>query len=297
MPGVSQDEGSGWSRNFWLVSLWKNMNRLLPGLALVVSWILLLLYGSPLLFFLVMALVIGIGAYEYARMVVPDQGLGFRMVFIALSLFPSFGAGCFPSLGLTGGLLLSFLLLSAYILYSYRQLPDPLLFFSRAFFGVGYVGFLGAHLLLLQQLPEGSSWILVLTAITAGSDSGAYYSGRRFGRRKLCPAVSPKKTVEGAVGGMIAGVILAIIMALVLRLQVSWLFLAPAAILLTGVGIIGDLTESIIKRATSTKDSGTLLGGHGGVLDRVDSLLFAGPVLYYLLLGYQGLHGALVVIP
>jgi phosphatidate cytidylyltransferase len=297
MLGVLQDEDSAGSLGFRLVSSWKNMNRLLPGLALVVSWILLLLYGSPLLFLFVMALVIGIGANEYARMVVPDQGLGFRIFFIILSLFPSIGVGFFPFLGITGGLLLSFLLLSAYILYSYRQLQDSLLSFSRAFFGVGYVGFLGAHLLLLQQLPEGGSWILVLTAITAGSDSGAYYSGRRFGRHKLCPSVSPKKTVEGAVGGVIAGVILAIGMALVLRLEVSWLFLAPAAILLSGIGIVGDLTESIIKRATATKDSGTLLGGHGGVLDRVDSLLFAGPVLYYLLLGYQGLHGALVVIP
>ena len=273
------------------------MNRLLPGLALVACWLLLLLYGSSLLFFLVMSLVIGIGADEYVRMIAPEQGIGFRTFFVALSLLPSLGLGFFPSLGLTGGLLLSFLLLSAYIIYFYSQLQDSLLFFSRAFFGVGYVGFLGAHLLLLHQLPEGGSWLLVLTAITAGSDSGAYYCGRRFGRHKLCPLVSPNKTVEGAVGGLIAGVIMAIIMALLLRLEVSWLFLVPAAILLTGVGIVGDLTESIIKRATSTKDSGTLLAGHGGVLDRIDSLLFAGPVLYYLLLGYQGLQGVSMVAP
>ncbi len=270
------------------------MSRLIPGLALAACWLLLLLFGPFLLFFLVMALVILIGAQEYARMAFPGESISFRAFFVALALLPSLCVGFVPSLGLTGGLLLSFLLLTTYILYRYSQLQDALLFFSRAFFGLSYVGFLGAHLVLLHQLPEGSSWILVLTAITAGSDSGAYYSGRALGKHKLCPRVSPNKTVEGAIGGLMAGVVVAALMTLLLRLQVSWFFLVPATILLTGVGIVGDLTESIIKRATGTKDSGTLLGGHGGVLDRVDSLLFAAPVLYYLLFVY---HGVSVVSP
>ncbi|MEK6201422.1 MAG: phosphatidate cytidylyltransferase [Desulfobulbaceae bacterium] len=264
------------------------MNRLIPGLALILCWLLLLLYGSFPLFFPVIALVVLIGGLEYARMAFPEKGGAFRFSFAALALLPSLCIGLFPSLGLTGGLLLSFLLLTCHILYSYSKIEDALSFFSRALFGVCYVGFLGAHLLLLYQLPEGSSWILVLTAITAGSDSGAYYCGRAFGKHKLCPLVSPNKTVEGAIGGLVAAVAVAVLMVMLLSLQVNWFFLVPAAILLTGVGIVGDLTESIIKRATGTKDSGTLLGGHGGVLDRVDSLLFAAPVLYYLLLIYQG---------
>ncbi|MDO8947298.1 MAG: phosphatidate cytidylyltransferase [Desulfocapsaceae bacterium] len=263
------------------------MNRLIPGLALVACWLLLLLYGSFLPFFLVMALVIWIGAQEYARMAFPEKDRTFRIFLAILALLPSLSVAYVPSLGITGGLLLSILLLSFYILYYYSQLQDPLLFFSRAFFGVTYVGFLAAHLLLLYLLPEGSSWILVLTAITAGSDSGAYYCGRALGKHKLCPLVSPKKTIEGAIGGLVAGVAVAVLVAMLLRLQVSLFFLIPAAILLAGIGIVGDLTESIIKRATGTKDSGTLLGGHGGVLDRVDSLLFAGPVFYYLLVFYQ----------
>jgi phosphatidate cytidylyltransferase len=270
------------------------MSRLIPGLALAVCWLLLLLYGPFLLFFLVMALVIMIGAQEYARMAFPEESIFFRAFLVALALLPTLCLAFVPALGLPGGLLLSFLLLTGYILYRYSQLQDALLFFSRAFFGVSYVGFLGAHLVLLHQLPEGSSWILVLTAITAGSDSGAYYSGRALGRHKLCPRVSPNKTVEGAMGGLVAAIVVAVIMTLLLRLQASWLFLVPVTILLTGVGIVGDLTESVIKRATGTKDSGTLLGGHGGVLDRVDSLLFAAPVLYYLLVMYQGVS---VVLP
>jgi phosphatidate cytidylyltransferase len=271
------------------------MNRLLPGLALAVCWLLLLLYGSFSPFFLIMSLIISIGAQEYARMVFTEKTLSFHFFFAVLALLPALGAGFFSSSGLAGGLFCSFLLLTGYILSCYSQLQDSLLFFSRAFFGICYIGFLGAHLLLLHQLPEGSSWILVLTAITAGSDSGAYYCGRSFGRHKLCPLVSPKKTVEGALGGLVAGVAVAVLMVIFLRLEVSWLFLAPLAIVLTGIGIVGDLTESIIKRATGTKDSGTLLGGHGGVLDRVDSLLFAAPVLYYLLFVYQNFTA--VIIP
>ncbi len=271
------------------------MSRLIPGLALAACWLLLLLYGPFLLFFLVMILVISVGAQEYSRMVFPERRTLFQVFFAVLALLPTLCIGLVPSLGLTGGLLLSLLLLTGYILYRYSQLQDALLFFSRAFFGVSYVGFLGAHLVLLYQLPAGSAWILVLTAITAGSDSGAYYSGRALGKHKLCPRVSPNKTVEGAIGGLAAGVVMAVLMTLLLRLQVSWFFLVPATIFLAGVGIVGDLTESIIKRATGAKDSGTLLGGHGGVLDRVDSLLFAAPVLYYLLLVYY--QGVSVVTP
>ena len=232
------------------------MSRLIPGLALAACWLLLLLYGPFLLFFLVMALVISVGAQEYARMAFPEEGFRFRVFFAVLALLPTLCVGFAPSLGLTGGILLSFLLLTIYIFYRYSQLQDALLFFSRAFFGVIYVGFLGAHLGLLHRLPEGSSWILVLTAITAGSDSGAYYSGRALGKHKLCPRVSPNKTVEGAIGGLVTGVVVAVLMTLLLRLQVSWFFLVPATILLTGVGIVGDLTESIIKRATGSRIPG-----------------------------------------
>jgi phosphatidate cytidylyltransferase len=279
---------------FWSVLSEINMSRLIPGLALAACWLLLLLYGHFLLFFLVMAVVIMVGAQEYIKMALPEEDIFFRVYFAVLSFFPVLCAGFIPSLGLPGGLLLSLLFLTGYILYYYSRLQDALLFFSRVFFGISYVGFLGAYLVLLYQIPEGSSWILVLTAITAGSDSGAYYSGRAFGKNKLCSKISPNKTVEGAVGGLVTGIVVAVLMTILLRLQVSWFFLVSATIILTGVGIVGDLTESIIKRATGSKDSGTLLGGHGGVLDRVDSLLFAAPVLYYLLRIYQGVS---VVIP
>jgi phosphatidate cytidylyltransferase len=155
-------------------------------------------------------------------------------------------------------------------------------------FGVVYVGVLASYLVLLRQYPEGGSWLVVLSAVTAGSDSGAYYFGSTFGKRKLCPNISPKKTVEGALGGLLCGLVAACVSASLLLDTVDWLFVGMAAVLLTGVGILGDLTESMIKRGTGTKDSGTLLAGHGGVLDRIDSLLLTAPVLYYLLLFVGG---------
>ncbi len=287
MPDTPKDERTGLP--LWFSVFRLNMNRLIPGLILALCWLLLLLHGSFLLFLLIIIPVIAIGGHEYIKMAFPEKDVSSHLFLKILVLFPALGACYFLSQGLTAGLFLSLLVLTCYILYSYRQIDDPLMFFSRSFFGVMYVGFLGSYLLLLHQLPEGSSWLLVLTAITAGSDSGAYYCGRRFGKHKLCPLVSPNKTIEGAIGGIVAGIAGAVLMAFLLKVQVGLLFLIPAAVLLTGVGIVGDLTESVIKRATGTKDSGTILRGHGGILDRVDSLLFAGPVLYYLLVWYQHL--------
>jgi phosphatidate cytidylyltransferase len=285
MPGILKDESTDLS--LWFSVFRHNMNRVIPGLLLALCWLLLLLHGSFLLFLLVIIPVIAIGGHEYIKMAFPEKDITSRAFLKILIVFPALGACYFSSQGVAGGLFLSLLLLTFYIIYSYQRIDDPLLLFSRALFGVMYVGFLGSYFLLLHRLPEGSSWLLVLTAITAGSDSGAYYCGRRFGKHKLCPLVSPNKTIEGAIGGMIAGVAGAVLMAFLLKVQFSLWFLIPAAVLLTGVGIIGDLTESMIKRATGTKDSGTILRGHGGVLDRIDSLLFAVPVLYYLLVWVQ----------
>lgn len=263
------------------------MNRLIPGLALALGWLFLLLSNSLPLFFLALFVIMFIGGHEYMKMAFPRMSGVARFFLASLVLFPLLGSWFPGTQGLAGGLLLSFFLLSLVVLWSYSRIEDPFLFFSRSFLGIGYVGVLGAFLLSLHHLPEGNRWLLILTAITAGSDTGAYYCGRRFGKSKLCPSISPNKTIEGAVGGMVAGTFGAVLMALLLRVEVGLLFLVPVALLLTCVGIVGDLTESVVKRATATKDSGSLLGGHGGVLDRVDSLLFAAPVLYYFLIWHR----------
>jgi phosphatidate cytidylyltransferase len=179
--------------------------------------------------------------------------------------------------------LASFFALTCYILYRYKDIADSYNLFCRFVFGALYIGVLGAHLVLLRFQPDGGSWLIIASAITACSDSGAYFVGKAMGKKKLCPNISPNKTVEGAVGGVLCGITGAVFFALLLLPTVNWLFLIGAAFFLAIVGIAGDLTESIIKRGTATKDSGHCLAGHGGVLDRVDSLLFVCPSLYYLL--------------
>jgi phosphatidate cytidylyltransferase len=126
---------------------------------------------------------------------------------------------------------------------------------------------------------------LLLIIVVVASDSAQYYAGRAFGRHPLSPTLSPKKTVEGAVGGLLAG-------ALTLALLGHWWWpAAPAALrfglgaLLVVLGITGDLFESMLKRAAGVKDSAALIPGHGGVLDRIDALLFAAPV-YYTMMRY-----------
>lgn len=260
------------------------MNRVLPGLALAICWLLLLLKGSTVLFAVVLLPALAIGAYEYGRMSLAEDSFKQSAFLALLSVFPLIFQLFYPELGLDDGFVLGFMLLAFWTLATYRQGFDSYAFLARGTFGLVWVGFMGAHLYLIRCLPEGNVWLLILTGITAGSDSGAYYVGRAFGKHKLSALISPKKTVEGAVGGIVTGVLVASTLAVLLLDSVPWLFVVLTAIVLGIIGICGDLTESVIKRATGTKDSGTILGGHGGILDRADSMLFAAPVLYYLLL-------------
>ncbi len=246
-------------------------------------WLLLLLKGSFTLFALVLIAGLVIGAYEFGKMTLSDDSFLSSAVLAFLSVIPLLSVSIAPQLGINGGLVLSFLLLSFWTLATYKKDFDSYGFFSCCSLGLLWVGFLGAHLVLIRAMPDGNYWLLILTGITAGSDSGAYYSGRAFGKHKLSPLISPNKTIEGAVGGIVTGMIIAILLSILFLDSVPWLFVLVSSIFLAVVGICGDLIESVIKRATGTKDSGTILGGHGGVLDRSDSILFAAPVLYYLL--------------
>ncbi len=148
--------------------------------------------------------------------------------------------------------------------------------------GVVYIPLLASYLVRLRNADHGGAWLFCLLVVVAAGDIGAYYFGSYLGRHKLCPAVSPKKTVEGAAGGLVGNLLAGACFKLWLLSRVGW-FQMAAFVLAAGIlGQVGDLFESAFKRSSGIKDSGRLLPGHGGFLDRIDALLFAAPAAYFL---------------
>jgi phosphatidate cytidylyltransferase len=146
-----------------------------------------------------------------------------------------------------------------------------------------YIPFLLSHVLLLFRMPSGRRWIFFLFFVIFAGDTGAYYAGHRWGRHKLWPAVSPGKTVEGAVGGLLSSLAIALLVGkLLLSLgEFGITFLLSVGFIIALAGQMGDLMESMIKRVSQVKDASSILPGHGGLLDRLDSLIFAFPLTYY----------------
>jgi phosphatidate cytidylyltransferase len=156
-------------------------------------------------------------------------------------------------------------------------------------FGVLYVFLLGGHLIAIKTgFSEALSKHLLafFFLVLMGSDSAAYYGGRAFGRHKLAPTISPGKTWEGAVAGMLASLLLAAAAHYWFFLELPLKLALPLAAVMNVVGVLGDLTESALKRGVAKKDTAQILPGHGGMLDRIDSLLFNAPLIYYFALAY-----------
>lgn len=154
------------------------------------------------------------------------------------------------------------------------------------FLGVIYVAFLGGFLVATRVgFENGANLSTHLLAyfflVIFGSDAGAYFAGRALGKHKLAPTISPGKTVEGLVGGLVAAAGFAALATVWFFRELPFQWSIPLAVILAAVGVLGDLCESAMKRGAKTKDAASILPGHGGLLDRLDSLLFGAPILYY----------------
>ncbi len=147
--------------------------------------------------------------------------------------------------------------------------------------GVTYVGFLGSHLVPLRDLDDDGDWVLLAVFSTFAADTAAYFVGRTIGRTRITPAISPGKTLEGTIGGLVVGFAAVFVLNWITGLDADREDLIPLALLLPFVAFIGDLAESLIKRGAGVKDTSELIPGHGGFLDRLDSILFTTPLVYY----------------
>jgi phosphatidate cytidylyltransferase len=164
--------------------------------------------------------------------------------------------------------------------------PDPKASIESWLWGLAcalYFGLLAAHFVLLREVPNGRDWVIFAVLTVWITDTGAYAVGRAFGSRKLAPAISPGKTIEGALGSLVVGFATVFLLDWALGLDLATEHKVALGIVLPIVILFGDLAESAIKRATGIKDSSGLVPGHGGVADRLDSLLFAVPTVYWYL--------------
>ncbi len=258
--------------------------RILTGLVGIPVFLLLLYLGKWPLFALVAGMGL-IGFHEYTRIwrakgvhVAYLLGSAATLAFLAWAfLAPGNGVVLGAILSATAIAVLTWLLVN----YGERTVVDALVTIA----GVVYVGFMLSHLLLLRGLGEGTGWDLGLKWVafaffcTWAADSFAYFVGMAIGKRKLAPKISPGKSIEGVLGGSVGAVFVGSLWAPHAGIA-SWQG-AVIALILSVISVAGDLAESALKRYAGVKDSGNLLPGHGGVLDRFDSSLFVLPFVYY----------------
>jgi len=250
-------------------------------------------FDEPLPWFTVLVVIWGLLAIlEFYRLVATSKvppltyfGLIWTLLFILsrnsdlLSILePHFDLNLLTPLLLTSAVMLSliWLLLRA-------QKEKTFISWAWTMAGILYVGWLLSYLVALRGLDDGRNWLFFALFITFASDSAAFLIGKTLGRHHLAPQVSPNKTWEGAIGGIIGAVIASLffILPTPLNLQLSWGQAMLLGLLVSIFGQLGDLVESLFKRNMGVKESGRLIPGHGGFLDRMDSVVFAGIVVYY----------------
>ncbi len=259
--------------------------RILTAIVFLPILFAILWLGAPIWFAALAGVGILLGLYEYYALA--KQGGQIQGMLAAVGILAAFYFGRHDLVAaVIAALVVAELLVQ---LFSHADKED----FSHVVpeaavktFGVLYVALLGGYIVALtviqSPIPKLPAKLLTLFfMVVFAGDTGAYFTGRTMGRRKLAPRVSPGKTIEGLLGGLAGNVIAALIAHFWFFPELKIEYAIPLAIVMGLLGVVGDLCESMLKRGAKAKDAGNLIPGHGGLLDRLDSMLFNAPLLYY----------------
>jgi len=258
-----------------------HLKRWLTSIVGLPLLLFLLFKGGPIALFGVVVAAHLAASLEYANIVYhPDKDLLYTALSIVLGTALIYaiyrGAAYLAFSVLIGNLIIA----AGVMVIRYQKQPAAVARMFRQVAGMVYIPLFLACLILIRNDPNGAAWIFLILCLAFAGDTAAFYVGTYLGRHKLCPAVSPKKTVEGALGGLAGSLLAASVAKAFLMPSLPWSMAIPFFILAASAGQTGDLFESAIKRSAGIKDSGGLLPGHGGILDRIDGLLFVAPITY-----------------
>ena len=259
------------------------MTRVLSGAALVLVAIAVVWFAPPTLFIGAALLLEMLAFWEYMKIAeahdTPVPGaVGAATLFTTLGLVPS------AAISLDVVLISMVVAVAVLALPMWRGGRDALARAGASMLPILYLGLPIGTLIAIREM-HGARGLFLLMLTVMVSDSAQYYTGRLFGRRPLAPAISPKKTIEGAIGGFVFGTALLVVAGHWWLPDVPVTLRVALGLAVVALGIAGDLFESMLKRSAGVKDSSTIIPGHGGVLDRIDALLFAAPI-YYVVLKY-----------
>jgi phosphatidate cytidylyltransferase len=258
-----------------------HLKRWLTAIVAIPILIYVIGLGPRWLFHALLCLAALVALWEYCDIAVPRLPIPMKVtaLFLALVLFHTIARGpFFMTLSILAFWVIA---LSALRLFAYPDRRDHAVDdVAKTVLGLLYVCLPLALLVFIDKHPQGSLWIFFLLTVVFANDTGAYYTGRLFGKHKLHPSVSPKKTWEGTIGGIVLSVAVSYVFVYLFPLFKADLQRILITVTIAVFGQIGDLVESMLKRNYGRKDSGKILPGHGGILDRIDGLLFAIPVLY-----------------
>lgn len=254
------------------------------GLLMATPVVIVLTVGPYWSWFLLVGLLAATGLREYQEMVFP-KGLPvwWQAFYICTGLSLPLGAFLAGPVGIHGALFFSLLAVFFCTLIFSPQDTDGISRLARFALGWLYIPYLLSYVLLIGRLSTGNRWVFFALLVTVANDAGAFYCGRYFGRHKLYERVSPKKTIEGSAGGLLGGMLMGTLFGYLFLGPVPTGWVAVLSLVLAVTGQIGDLIESLAKRISGIKDSGSILPGHGGILDRLDSLLFVFPEIWFFL--------------
>ncbi len=266
------------------MTLSSHAKRWLTGLTALPFLIFWLGWGSPLMFALLIALVCLLSLREYFQMTF-SRNAGeiyppLAILGYAAGLSILWAAYADSAAFILVIITINFLLCGVLLLPRYKTDAAIVDAVAMQIQGMVYIPVLISGLIRIRNTDGGILWIFFLLAIVFAGDIGAYYAGSYLGRHKLCPSVSPNKTIEGSIGGLCANMLIGGIIKAMFLPSLPWAACMVMFLLIGAAGQIGDLYESALKRSVQIKDSGTLLPGHGGMLDRIDALLFASPVAF-----------------